>query len=66
MRESGALVPFVGDELMTVTSPLWVEGQEKVMPRSAPRVGEHSDAVLRDSGYDENEIAAMRAAGVVG
>ncbi len=67
MRESGALVPFQGDDdLLTVTSPLWVDGQDKAAPRAAPRVGEHSDVVLREAGYNEREIAAMRAAGVVG
>ncbi len=66
MRESGALVPFHDEELLTVTSPFWVEGQEKVAPRHAPHVGEHSDAVLRDAGYAEDEIGAMRAADIVG
>ncbi len=65
MRESGALVPFDGDGLLTVTSPLWVAGQDKVAPRPAPRVGEHSYAVLRETGYADGEIDAMRVAGVI-
>ena len=65
-RASGALVPFEDDDLLTVTSPFWIEGQEKAAPRRAPGVGEHSAEVLRDAGYGEDEIGAMRAAGVIG
>ena len=31
-----------------------------------PRLGEHTDAVLREAGYDDAAIAALRAAGVIG
>jgi crotonobetainyl-CoA:carnitine CoA-transferase CaiB-like acyl-CoA transferase len=61
---SAALVPFT-DGTMTVNSPLWMEGQEKVKPRRAPKVGEHSDEVLRDAGYSDAEIEALRAKGVI-
>ena len=63
---SEALVPFEDEEIMTINSPFWIEGQEKVMPRRAPDVGEHSEVVLREAGYSETEIRAMRAAGVIG
>ncbi len=32
----------------------------------SPTLGEHTDAVLRELGYDDARIAAMRAAGVLG
>ncbi len=66
MRESGALVPFEDSALLTVNSPFWIEGADKVAPRQAPAVGEHSEAVLRQAGYNEDEIRAMREAGVIG
>ncbi|MGE0750345.1 MAG: CaiB/BaiF CoA transferase family protein [Variibacter sp.] len=65
MREANVLVPFADDSMLTVNSPLWIEGADKVAPRPAPSVGQHSDAVLRDAGYDADRIASLRKAGVV-
>jgi formyl-CoA transferase len=65
MRETGVLVPFADDSMLTVNSPLWIEGADKVAPRPAPSVGQHSDEVLRDAGYDAGKIASLRKAGVV-
>ena len=65
MIDNEVVVPFENDTMLTVNSPIEIRGQEKVRPRRAPRVGEHSEAVLRDIGYAEAEIAALRAAGVV-
>ncbi len=31
-----------------------------------PALGEHTDAVLRAAGYDDEEIAALKEAGAVG
>ena len=63
---AGVLVPFENSSLMTVSSPFWLAGQDKVEPRRAPEVGEHNDAVLRAAGYSAEEIEEFRAAGVVG
>src|SRR5260370_12101103 len=57
---SEALVPFT-DGTMTVNSPLWIKGQEKVKPRRAPMVGEHNAEVLRKAGYSDAELDALRA-----
>ncbi|MBV9202128.1 MAG: CoA transferase, partial [Alphaproteobacteria bacterium] len=62
---SGALVPFTDGSALTVNSPLWIAGQEKLPPRQAPTVGQHSDEILREAGYPEVEIRAMRQRGVV-
>ena len=62
---AGHLVAFTDADFMTVNSPIEIRGQEKVRPRRAPRVGEHSDQVLRDAGYADSEIAALREAGVI-
>jgi crotonobetainyl-CoA:carnitine CoA-transferase CaiB-like acyl-CoA transferase len=65
MREAGALVPYENGTSLTVDSPIWIAGQHKLPPRRAPAIGEHSEAVLRDAGYDEAEIRALRDAGVI-
>jgi len=63
---SEALVPFADGSSLTVNSPFWIAGQEKVDPRPAPHVGEHSDEVLRYADYSDAEIQALRAEGVIG
>lgn len=66
MLATGVLQPVEGDPgTLTIDSPFFVQGLEKVRPGKAPDVGEHSDAILRDAGYDEAAIAKLREAKVV-
>jgi crotonobetainyl-CoA:carnitine CoA-transferase CaiB-like acyl-CoA transferase len=62
---SAALVPFADGSSLTVNSPFWVAGQEKVTPQPAPAVGEHSEEVLLAAGYSDTEIRALRTEGVI-
>ncbi len=62
---AGHLVQFTDAEFKTINSPFEIRGQIKVEPRVAPRVGQHSEQVLRDAGYPESEIAELRAARVI-
>jgi formyl-CoA transferase len=63
---AGFLRPYANDpELWTIDSPFFLAGQEKVPPRTAPAVGEQSDEVLREAGYGDGEIAALREAGII-
>ena len=63
---AGFLRPYVDEpELLTIDSPFFVAGQDKVKPRTAPAVGENSDEVLRAAGYSDTEIAALRETGAV-
>ncbi len=55
-----------------VLGPISLVGQAVTLSRTpsalrqaTPERGEHTDAVLRDLGYDEAEIAALRAGGVI-
>jgi crotonobetainyl-CoA:carnitine CoA-transferase CaiB-like acyl-CoA transferase len=66
MLDNDVLVPFENDTLLTINSPIWIEGSAKRQPRLPPAVGEHSDEVLRGAGYDDAAIGALRAAGAVG
>ena len=63
---SPQLALFTDGSSLTVNSPFWVAGQKKVKPRPAPTVGEHSDDVLREGGFNETEIRALRDEGVIG
>ena len=52
--------------LREVASPVKTEGAVAA-PAAAPRLGEHTEAVLRDLlGYDARRIATLRAAGAFG
>ena len=68
MRDSGALVPLDDPRAgaaLTVSSPLWIEGQEKVAATMAPGLGEHTLEVLREAGLDEADLARLQQAGVI-
>ena len=49
----------------TVNSPVTIREAPKVAPRVAPGLGEHTDQVLRDIGFDPAQIDGLRAGGAV-
>jgi formyl-CoA transferase len=65
MQASGALVPFADGKGLTIAAPFHIEGVEKVAPRRAPDLGQHSEAVLAEAGYSADEIGRLRALGVL-
>ena len=65
-RISGALVPVEDGSMLTVSSPFWIAGEDKMPAKRAPEVGQHSDVVLADAGYGAEEIKAFRSKGVIG
>jgi crotonobetainyl-CoA:carnitine CoA-transferase CaiB-like acyl-CoA transferase len=66
MREAGALVPYGDSTQLTISTPFGLEGSAKVKVRAAPELGQHSDAILHELGYDAADIARLRSAGAVG
>lgn len=48
-----------------IRAPIGLSGSAKQSPRRAPQVGEHSDAILADLGYDADAIAALRAQRII-
>jgi len=66
MLANDVLVPLGNDGMLTVNSPFWIAQADKVAPRRAPDIGEHSDEVLRAAGYGDADIDRLRASGAVG
>ncbi|HSD20540.1 MAG TPA: CaiB/BaiF CoA-transferase family protein, partial [Anaeromyxobacter sp.] len=56
--------PWEGRAVPGIATPVRLRGEEAPR-RPAPRLGEHGEAVLREAGLDDGEIAALRAAGVL-
>ncbi|MFJ5220632.1 CaiB/BaiF CoA transferase family protein [Streptomyces sp. NPDC088354] len=50
---------------LTIDSPVRLDQVRKVPPRPAPDLGEHTDSVLRDLGYDDAAIESLRRAAAV-
>jgi formyl-CoA transferase len=67
LRARGMVVtethPVLG-EFETLGNPVVVPGAEFEL-RSAPTLGQHTDAVLAELGYDDEQCARLRADGVV-
>jgi formyl-CoA transferase len=49
----------------TVSSPLKLHGVSKVSARRGPDIGEHNEEVLRQLGFDAEDIDGLRASGAV-
>ncbi len=54
-----------GGTFRTINSPIWIEGETKVKPRRAPTLGEHTEDVLAELGYDEAAIERLRSCGAI-
>jgi crotonobetainyl-CoA:carnitine CoA-transferase CaiB-like acyl-CoA transferase len=63
---AGFLRRFADGGMLTVDSPIHLDGVHKTTPRLPPGVGEHGRTILAEAGFDGAEIAALLRAGVVG
>ena len=57
--------PGAAAAVPVIRAPIRLSSSDKVTPSRAPRVGEHSDAILAELGYDAEAISALRAAKII-
>ena len=69
LLKTGGLAPTTlpdGRQALTPLLPIMLDGERLPLRLDPPTLGEQTDALLQEIGYDDAEIAAMHAAGVVG
>src|SRR4051794_16820520 len=64
-RENGFIRSIGGTSFEPVQSPIQLDGEQQCAPRRAPEIGKGGNEVLQELGFGENDIAEMRAAGIV-
>jgi formyl-CoA transferase len=68
LRANEIVVPLegAGDALkFTVSSPMQIAGVAKVPAKRAPAIGEHNEEVLKELGFDREDIDSLRSNGVI-
>jgi formyl-CoA transferase len=50
---------------LTINSPVHLDQEQKVPPRPAPDLGEHTEAVLAELGFNADDIESLRTAGAI-
>jgi crotonobetainyl-CoA:carnitine CoA-transferase CaiB-like acyl-CoA transferase len=68
VRHLGVAAPLRGrdgETIRVISQPVVLERTPAALVAPAPEVGEHSDEVLREAGYDDGQIEALRAQGVI-
>ncbi|MDO8479685.1 MAG: CoA transferase [Candidatus Rokubacteria bacterium] len=69
LEANGTLVEFthpVHGKVKTVGNPLRLSAVKTIALRSAPLLGEQTEEILREAGYQDEEIFALRADGSLG
>ncbi len=57
--------PGAAGTVPVIRAPIRLSGNDKVQSARAPQVGEHSDTILSELGYDAEAISALRAAKII-
>ncbi|MEM7016413.1 MAG: CoA transferase [Pseudomonadota bacterium] len=68
MFDSGTLIPMTYSDNtvgLTVSSPVWIEGEEKLNGGPAPEVGEHTQQILGELGLDESTLITLKQQGII-
>jgi crotonobetainyl-CoA:carnitine CoA-transferase CaiB-like acyl-CoA transferase len=59
-RHAGVIVPLADGSAETVSSPFNLDCETKRRPGPAPRIGQHTDEILREYGYDDVAIRTLK------
>ena len=62
---NGEFAGFNVDAIATIASPLRLQDTPPVLRRAPPSMGQHTDEVLAELGFDAAQVAALKAAHVV-
>jgi formyl-CoA transferase len=67
LEANDIVVPLegAGKLTQTISSPFKVHGVDKTPARRGPALGEHTDEVLRELGFDAKSIDALRESGAI-
>jgi crotonobetainyl-CoA:carnitine CoA-transferase CaiB-like acyl-CoA transferase len=57
--------PGIDDPVPIVAPPVWLSRTPPAISRPPPTSGQHTDEILREVGYSDQAVHAMRAAGTV-
>jgi crotonobetainyl-CoA:carnitine CoA-transferase CaiB-like acyl-CoA transferase len=57
--------PGAPGDVPMIRAPIQLSESAKDAAQRAPQVGEHSDAILAELGYDGEAISALRAAKII-
>ncbi len=57
--------PFDGRPVAILASPIVFDGGESALGLPPPALGEHTETVLREIGYGDDRLSALRANGVI-
>lgn len=57
--------PETAKDIPVIRAPIRLSGSDKADPQRAPQLGEHSDTILAELGYDAEAISALRAAKII-
>ena len=61
--ETETLVPLDHESfenLYTVNSPFHIQGERKICFTQAPKIGEHTEQVLTEMGYEKSELEELK------
>ena len=65
LLQTFADVPGVARPVTLTRAGFKLSGADPVVASAPPRLGEHTDEVLRDLGYNDSDIERLRAAGAI-